>query len=176
MAMQVCGTVKGGARGFKAIATLTRPNNTTSYSADATGIAGDAISDSTAIMSYDLALDGAGLGQMFTIINARIISSVKPAGSVLTANIYIYSTTFAVTADNAELSIDDTTANTGGITIPCLNTFQTALNSKCVSDPGQWLGKLAIGDTKIYFTLQAASAYTPVANEIFTVVLEGVLL
>jgi len=168
---------RSGAQGFKASASFNIPSgNTTTYTIDVNGTAGDAISDSTAILSYDLAADGAAPGQMFSITNARVVSSVKPAGAILNANIHIYSVNFGVTTDNAELSIDDTTANTGGISIPCLNGFQTALNSKCTSDPGQWMGKLAANDTKIYFELQAANAYTPVSGETFTVILEGVLL
>lgn len=165
-----------GTVGFKALANFTRPNNTTPYTADAIGTAGDAISDSTAILNFDLSTFGAVVGQLFMITNARVVSSVKPAGSILNANIHIYSKAFTVTTDNAELSIDNTTAETGGISIPCLNTFQTALNSKCVSDAGEWMGKLDSADTKIYFTLQAVNAYIPVANEVFTVILEGVLL
>jgi hypothetical protein len=164
---------RSGAVCFKATANFTRPSNTIQYSLN------DAITNSTsapAIMSFDLASFGAVVGQFFCITNARIVSSVKPTSAQLSANLWVFMNTFTATNDNAELSIDDATAQSGGIVIPCGNGYQTALNHRCLSDSGQWIGKLASADTKLYFTLQDAGAYTPQADERFDVVIEGMLL
>jgi len=162
---------RSGAVCFKATANFTRPANTTQYALN------DAItSGSTTPLSADLASFGAVAGQYFAITNVRVVSNVKPTSVQLNANVWIFMATFTDTADNAELSIDDTTAQTGGIVIPCTNGYQTALNHRCVSDSGQWIGKLATASTIIYFTLQDAGGYTPQSGERFDVVIEGMLL
>ena len=164
---------RSGAKAFKVTANFTRPSDTTAYTAD------DAITNSTAspaIMSFDLSAFGAVNGQFFQITNARVISSVKGSVTDLNANIWLFNQTFVATNDNSALSIDDTTAETGGIVIPCLNAYRTALNHRCVSDCGAWIGQLAANATTVYFALQAANGYTPTSGEVFYVVLEGVLL
>jgi hypothetical protein len=164
---------RSGAVCFKASTNFTRPANTTQYTLN------DAITDSTSIptiMSFDLASFGAVVGQFFCITNARVISSVKPTSAQLLANLWVFMTTFTATNDNSELSIDDTTTQSGGLVIPCGNGYQTALNHRCVSDSGQWIGKLASNDTKLFFTLQDASGYTPQSGERFDVMIEGMLL
>lgn len=165
--------LKAGARPFKATAYFTRPADANIYAVD------DAICNSTsspAIMSFDLATFGAVVGQAFMVTNARMISDKKPTALDLNANIWIFNQTFAGTNDNSILDIDDATAQTGGIVIPCLNAYRNNSNHRCVSDPGQWVGFLAANNTSIYFTTQAANTYTPQNGERFDVVLEGVLL
>jgi hypothetical protein len=164
---------RSGASAFKAMANFTRATGATPYTID------DSICDSTStptIMSYDLANFGAVVGQQYMITNARVIVSTKGSAGSLNANIWIFNTTFAGTADNAELSIDDATSQTGGIIIPCYNTYSNALNHRCVSDPGQWMGKLAAADTKLYFVVQAANAWTPASADRIDVIFEGILL
>ena len=161
---------RSGAKAFKISGSITRPSNTTQYAIN------DAITDnSTTIMNFDLSSFGATNGQFFAIINARVISSVK-ASTPVNSNIWIMKQTFNATNDNDEFSIDDATAQTGGIVIPCLNTYSTAVNHRAVSDPGQWLGQLAANDTKLYFALQSANTYTPTSGERFDIVIEGLLL
>lgn len=167
------GLVRGGAIGFKATANFARPANTTQYALN------DAITDSATaptILNVDLASFGASVGQFFAITNARVISNVKPSANQLMVNLWVFMTAFAGTNDNSELSVDDATAQTGGVVIPCQNTFQTANNARCISDCGNWMGKLATDDTNLYFTLQDASAYTPQSGETFHIVIEGMLL
>jgi len=156
-----------GSQSFKVLQSFTRPADTTAYTAL------DCIGPVTtpAIMTQDLASYGATVGRFLVITNARIISSIK--GSGLSVNIAIMPTTFVATADNAELSIDDTTAALGGMVIPCNNFYSFAVNSRCVSDPGYWKMQLAAASTTIFFALQAANAYTPTSGEVFTVVMEG---
>lgn len=160
-----------GASGFKILQAFTRPNDGNAYTAL------DAISNSTsapAIMSQDLAAQGATVGRFYAITNARVISSVK--GSGFSCNIWIFPASFSATNDNAELSIDDTTAALGGIVIPCNNNYTAAVNARAVSDPGYWEGQLGAASTTLYFCLQAVNGYTPSANEVFTVVMEGFFL
>lgn len=160
---------------FKILQTFTRPagGDTTQYAAN------DAITTSTsspAIMSQDLAAQGATVGRFLVITNARVISSVAPTALPLQANICIFNQTFTATNDNSALSIDDTTAETGGVIIPCYNNYNLAVNHRAVSDPGWWEIQLAAADTNLFFTLQAANAYTPQSGEVFYVVMEGFFL
>ena len=162
---------KTGMVGFKILQSFTRPSDGNAYTA------GDAICNSTsspAIMSQDLAAFGATVGRFLVITNARVISSIK--GSGLSANICIFPATFAATNDNAELSIDDTTAALGGLVIPCNNNYTLAVNARAVSDPGWWEMQLGAASTTLYWCLQAAAGYTPTSGEVFTVVMEGFFL
>lgn len=155
--------------------------NTFKLSATYGGSALTLTNDGTGTMNaltlcYDLSAFGAIAGQQYQITNARVISSVKPTALDLNVNLWIFNSIFSGTFDNAELSIDDTTAQTGGIVVPCSNPYRTAVNHRCVSDPGLWIGKLAAADTKLYFVPQANNAYTPQSGEVLYVVFEGVLL
>lgn len=165
-------TGRTGMVGFKILQPMTRPSDTPgAYTAL------DAISNSTsapAILSQDLASFGATVGRFLVITNARVISSLKTGG--LSVNLWIMPATFAATNDHAEFSIDDTTAALGGLCIPCTNYYNTALNSRAVSDPGWWEMQLGAASTTVYFALQAASGYTPTSGEVFTVVMEGFFL
>jgi hypothetical protein len=127
-------------------------------------------------LCYDLSVDGAVSGQYFQITNASVISSVKGTSLDLSANIWVFNSIFSGTLDNAALSIDDTTAQTGGKVLPCNNAYRNALNHRSVTDPGIWKMKLAAADTKVFFTLQAANTYTPQSGEVLYVVIEGDLL
>jgi hypothetical protein len=128
------------------------------------------------VLCIDLSTFGAVAGQSYSISNARVVSSVKGSASDLNVNIWIFNSVFTSTLDNAALDIDDTTAQTGGVVIPCVNAYRNASNHRCVSDCGAWAGQLAAADTKLYFILQAANAYTPASSEVLTIVFEGMLL
>jgi len=161
-----------GMTGFKILQSFNRPSNTPGgYTAL------DAISNSTispAIMTQDLASFGCSAGQFLVITNARVVSSLKTGG--LSVNIWVMPATFSATNDHAEFSIDDTTAALGGLCIPCNNYYNTAVNSRAVSDPGWWEMQLGAASTTVYFALQAASGYVPTSGEVFTVVMEGFFL
>ena len=162
---------RSGATAWKASYNITRLTDTTQYAVD------DAISAATpATPSIDLATFGAANGQFIQITNARVISSVKGSVTDLNANIWVFNVAFAPTTDNTAFSVDDTTAQAGGVVIPCLNAFRNALNHRCVSDCGSWIMQLAEADTKIYLGFQAANTYTPVSGEVLYIVLEGLLL
>lgn len=158
---------------FKTSANLTRPANTTQYAVK------DAITDSTSaptVLSFDFSSFDAVVNGFYRIYNARVISSIAQSTLPL-INIILFNTSFTATNDNSALSIDDTTAQSGGIVIPCYNTYDLGANSRCVSDPGAiWQGQFSSSNTTIYGTLQAANAYTPGSGERFDVILEGELL
>ncbi|MEH2393698.1 MAG: hypothetical protein V7K21_19225 [Nostoc sp.] len=161
---------RSGIRAFRAVANFTRPADTTQYTVN------DAITNSTSaptILTADLSSFGGTAGTFICFTNARVISDI--AQTVLPfINVVIFGSTFTVTNDNSQLSIADATAQLGGQIIPCYNTYNFAANSRCVSDPGQWLMQLA--STSIFFTLQAANAYIPGSGERFDVILEGFVL
>ena len=163
---------KQSVRGFRVATNFTRPADTSPYAVF------DAITNSTSApttLSFNLNTFGASNGDFICFTNARIISSVAQS-TLLTANLFVFNQTFAATNDNLQLSIDDATAQTGGVVIPCLNTYNLSANARCVSDAGQWIMKLADASTSIFFALQATNAYTPVSGERFDVILEGFLL
>lgn len=161
---------KSSIRGFRAAANFTRPADTTQYAAN------DAISNSTSaptVLSADLSSFGAAAGGFICFTNVKVISDI--AQTVLPLiNVVIFGSTFTATNDNSQLSITDATAQLGGQIISCYNTYNLSANSRCVSDPGQWLMQLLT--SSIFFTLQAANAYIPGSGERFDVILEGFLL
>ena len=114
---------------FRASASFQRPGDTNAYAQY------DAITNSTsapAVMTLTIA--GAAAGDFIDVRNVRVNTSSKPTGVELSANVFLGKATFTASADNAELSIDDTTA-LGGIWATCANQFQTALNYRVSSDP-----------------------------------------
>lgn len=163
---------RSGVRTFRAAANFTRPADTTAYAVN------DAITNSTSsptVLSADLASFGGANNGFICITNARVISDAAQSTLPL-ANVIIFNQTFTATNDNSALSITDAVAQTGGIVIPCLNTYNLGANSRCVSDNGQWIMQLGAASTSIFFTLQAANAYTPVSGERFDVVIDGFVL
>lgn len=161
-----------GIRGFRATASFTRPSDTAQYTRN------DAITDSTStptVRSFDMSTYGAVNAGFYCITNARVISSINQSILPL-INVVLFNQSFTATSDNAQLSVDDATAQSGGVIIPCTNTYNLGANSRCVSDPGTWIGQLNTSSTILYFTLQAANDYIPGNAEQFHVVLDGYLL
>jgi hypothetical protein len=155
------------ARAFRAVATFNRPADTAAYAQF------DAISDSTSAPTTPvLAIAGAAAGDFIDVRNVRLNTSTKPTGTQLTANVYLGRTTFTATNDNAELSIDDTTAESG-IWVPCVNSFRTALNYRVASDPVSMLMQLSSGS--VFAAIQANSAWAPGNADKITLVVEGYL-
>jgi hypothetical protein len=152
---------------FRAVATFNRPGDTAAYAQF------DAISNSTSAPTTPvLAIAGAASGDFIDVRNVRLNTSTKPSGTVLTANVFLGATTFTATNDNAELSIDDTTAESG-IWIPLANSFRTALNYRVASDPVSMLMQLSSGS--VFAAIQANSAWAPGNADKITLVVEGYL-
>jgi hypothetical protein len=155
------------ARAFRAVATFNRPGDTNAYAQF------DAISNSTSAPTTPaLAIAGAASGDFIDIRNVRLNTSTKPTGVRLTANVYLGATTFAATNDNAELSIDDTTAESG-VWVPLNNSFQSALNYRVSSDPVSMLMQLSSGS--VFAAIQANNAWAPGNADKVTLVVEGFL-
>jgi len=151
---------------------FTRPNNTDTYAQF------DAITTSTsapAIFELDLASIGAVAGQAVEIRKVAVVSSAKQTLLPL-VNAYLSPTTFTATNDNAELSIDDTTMETGGCWLECDTQNRTALNSRVAKSNLNEPMILAAADTKLYGTLQVNNNYVPVASEKFTIIIWVALL
>lgn len=160
---------RSGVKAFKFSQSFTRPNTITAYSAN------DAVTDSESsptILTQDLASFGAVAGQFIVITNIQIVLSVPNSTANLQA--WVFAGTFAGTNDNAALSIDDTTVQSGGHCISMPNSFSTALNTKLQADPGQYVMQLV--GTSLYATLQTPSGYTPTAQAVYTLIIGGYLL
>ena len=167
VAAKLSGVLKVEPVAFRATATFSRPGDTQAYAQY------DAISSSTSAPAViELVITGAASGDYIDIRNVRVNTSTKPTGTKLSANVYISPTTFAATNDNAELSIDDTTAESG-TWIACGNQYQTALNFRAGSDPVSMLMQLSGGS--VFAALQANSAWAPGNADKITLVVEGFL-
>lgn len=152
---------------FRATATFNRPADTTAYAQF------DAITNSTsapAVMS--LAISGAASGDLIDIRNVSVVTGTKPTGTKLSALVFLAPATFTATNDNAELSIDDTTAEAGEWVV-CGNQFQSALNYRVSSDSICQL--LQLTSANVFATLAANTAWAPGNADKITLVVEGFL-
>jgi hypothetical protein len=107
-------------------------------------------------------------GQGIEIRRLAVVSSVKQTTLPL-LNVFLSNTTFTATNDNAALDIADATQQADGAWFACDVQSYTASNSRVdyLSQPQAMI--LAAADTKLYGTVQAANAYTPVSGEVFYV-------
>lgn len=150
---------------FRIEASFTRPADTNAYAQY------DAITNSTSSPTIlSATIPNAVANDFIEIRNVRVNTSTKPTGTKLNANVFFSKTSFTATNDNAELSIDDTTA-AGGAWVSCINQFQTALNYRVSADPSAHLMQLA--SNTVYFTVQANNAWNPGNADVITVVAEG---
>lgn len=143
-----------------------RPADTTTYAV------GDAITNSTTeqvVFELDLSTIGAAVGQSVEIRKIAVVSSVKQTLLPL-LNVYLSSTTFTATADNAALEIADATIELGGAWFKCDEQNYTGLNSSVSKLNANEPMVLASADTKLYGTIQAANAYVPISAEKFTII------
>lgn len=149
----------------KVSTSFTRPNDATPYSI------GDAVTNSTSapvVFTLDLS-DMLNLGGGLEIRKIAIVSSVK--GAVLPIfNIFLSPQTYAISNDNAALDITDAAQENGGTWALCDLQNSTVSNAR-VAYAGVPLPLVLEGTSqKLYGVLQAANAYTPAANEKFTIV------
>jgi len=152
---------------FQAEGSFTRPGDTNAYAQF------DAITNSTSSPSIlTLAITGADAGDFIDIRNVRLNTSTKPSGTRLLANVFLGRASFTATNDNAELSIDDTTASAGAY-VQLTNQFQTALNFRVASDPVSMLMQLSSGS--VFAAIQANNAWAPGNADVLTLVVEGYL-
>jgi hypothetical protein len=160
------GTNVIGKTGYKLVqvsANFTRPSDTTAYAV------GDAVTNSTSapvVFQLDLGALGAVNGQGIEIRKLTVVSSVKQSTLPL-FNVFLSRTTFTATNDNSALDIDDTTMQANGAWFNCDVQNYTASNARVDYLSNAQAMVLAAADTKLYGTIQAANAYTPVSGEVF---------
>lgn len=163
---------KIGTWGKIATASVTRPNDTTAYAA------GDAVTDSTSaptVMTFSSAARiNAGTG---TIIGAVLIDSANQSTKG-DFDLFIFDTTYTPDNDNAAftptdaelqtclavISFTGTTAKTGDATS---GAGGNCIYPSAVVNPIEF--QTLSGSQNLYGALVARNAYTPVANEVFTV-------
>ena len=156
----------------KITTSFTRPADTTPYTI------GDSVTNSTSspsVFQLNIGTLGASNGQSIEIRKIAVVSSAKQSTLPL-FNVYLSSTTFTATNDNSALDIDDTTMESGGAWLSLDEQFYTNSNSRVSKSNANSPMVLAANDTKIYGTLQAANAYTPVSGEKFTIIIWIALL
>ena len=160
------GTNVIGKTGYQLVqvsANFTRPSDTTAYAI------GDAVTNSTSaptVFQLDLGALGAVNGQGIEIRRLAVVSSVKQSTLPL-FTVFLSRATFTATNDNSALDIDDTTQQANGAWFACDVQNYTASNSRVEYISMPQAMSLAVADNKLYGTIQAANAYTPVSGEVF---------
>lgn len=154
---------------------ITRPNDTTQYAA------GDVIAEATTNDYFTFGDASANPAARFKprptglITGARITSSANQS-TKLDAELVLFHTAFTETADNAAWNISDAQLLTriGSIDFPAASwsagnaAAAAAGNAFCDVD-NRGLVYTLTDDMVIYGALIARNAYTPVANEVFTI-------
>ena len=150
----------------------TRPDNTTQYTA------GDTISDSATVLTFDLGLNGISQnGTTGIIVEAYIIDSAYQS-TALQADLLLFNATVTVPTDNAACALTDAEMLTFVARIPFntqiigLPTTGTAGNCVYASGQVNEIFECASTDDALYGVLVARNAYTPIALEVFTVKLK----
>lgn len=148
-------TVDG--RAFRTTTTITRPSNTTAYTA------GDVVGDTGG--SAIISLTAAGPTAGFVIIQSISLvfsDSVVPAG-MGAFRVHMYSASPTAIADNAafDLLSGDRATYMGFIDMPAPQDFGSSLYTQ-VDYPGR-LVKLAAASTTLFVEIETRGAYTPVS-------------
>jgi len=148
-------TVDGKA--YRTTATITRPSNTTAYTA------GDVVGDTGG--SAIISLTSAGPTAGFVIIQSISLvfsDSTVPSG-MGAFRVHLYSASPTAIADNAafDLVSGDRATYMGYIDLPTPADFGSSLYSQ-TDYPGRLI-KLAAASTTLYAELETRGAYTPVS-------------
>lgn len=157
---------KTGYKLVKVTTNFTRPADTTAYAV------GDAVTNSTSaptVFQLDLGALGAVNAQAIEVRKLVVVSSAKQSTLPL-FNVFLSEATFTATNDNSALDIADATQEAGGAWFSCDIQNSTSSNSRVAYLGYSMPVVLAAADTKLYGTIQAANAYTPVNAEKFTVI------
>lgn len=162
--------VVGGAKYFELSANLTRPANTTAYTA------GDAVSDGIpSLLEFDLSAVGAVAGQAIQIVGAVVAVGTPWLASPMFTLWISNDSDFAATADNSPISVADA-INEACIRVKCQETGSSALNQRAESGAISEFYELASDDTKLYVQPALTNAPTPVSGDKITATLRGLLL
>ena len=109
-----------------------------------------------------------GSGQL-EIRKLAVVSSAKQSTLPL-INVFLAPSTFTATNDNSALDLSDAIQENGGAWFNCDVQNYTASNSRVAYISPCVPLVLESNGQKLYGTLQAANAYTPVSAEKFTIV------
>lgn len=148
-------------------ASFTRPSNTTTYTA------GDAISNSTAVMTFAGALKG-----FYGCIQQAILIDSANQALLVDAELWLFDTAPAVQADNVAVTFTDSElARLVGVIDFAVADGKVGLSTSGAGGNAVNV-QLSLGipikgllSNDIYGVLVARNAYIPVSAEIFTVVL-----
>lgn len=147
-------------------ATITRPNDTTTYAA------GDVIGTAASqVLVFDLTSTPFYQGRG-TLLNAILTSSASPA-LLPNLELWVFSASPAVGADNtAWAATDGDLLNLVGI-YPFASTYLGGAsgNHAQLAAAQAWPFEMASGAGTLYGVLVVRNAYVPVANEVYQVVL-----
>ena len=150
---------------------FTRPSNTIAY------VVGQAVTNSTSAPSvFTIDLSGFAVnGQSIEIRKVAVVSSAAQTTLPL-FNVYLSGTTFDATNDGSAMSIPLATMQAGGAWFLCDIQNTAGVCSRCtyLSVPMPMI--LDAANNKLYGTIQAANAYTPISGETFTVIIWAALL
>jgi hypothetical protein len=146
-----------------ATATLTRPADTTAYTA------GDAMTDSTETPTI-LTLDfGTSVkGSMLEVSRVEIVSKASPA-TLLTCSLLLSPVTFAGTNDNAALAITEASLVAGMVVVPVSSGLDCGTPALLYANSLSLPIKLAAASSTLYAALVATNAYAAASAETFKV-------
>ena len=143
--------------GFRSVATITRPSNTTAYTA------GDVVGDTGG--SAILSMTSAGPSGGFVLVQSvSLIFSDRTVPSGMGAfRIHMYSASPTAIADNAafDLASGERDAYMGYIDLPAPLDFGSTIYTQ-TDYPGRLI-KLAAASTTLFAEIETRGAYTPVS-------------
>lgn len=151
-------------------ASFTRPGNTTAYAS------GQLVANSTtaaAVVPLAFTVGGNAMPGMMRLTRVRLFKSGTSAtNAAFRAHVYGASPTVA-NGDGGVWSTSQAAAYLGAIDVPSLKAFTDGCSDIGASAAGSELMlRLAAGNV-FYALLEARGAYTPIANEQFTLTLES---
>lgn len=158
-----------GATVLDAAATVTRPSNTTAYTA------GDALSNSTSAPTsggFTLSNAAAASGEGGIITDAVIVSSNAPA-TPLRGEIWLFDGAATNINDNDAFALSDADALLCLGKIPFALTVEAGNNSHA-HVKGLNIGYHCVGSANLRFLVRVLHAYIPASGETLTVRIKGV--
>jgi hypothetical protein len=151
-------------------ASFTRPNNTTAY-ASGQLVANSTTAGSVAAMQFPIG--GNSIPGMTRITRVRLVKSNNSvANASFRVHLYAAQPT-AANGDGGNWSTDQAANYLGSIDVASMKAFTDGACDVGASAAGsEFLIRLPSGRT-VFALIEARAAYTPVANEVFTLILES---
>ena len=143
--------------GFRTTVTITRPNNTTAYTA------GDVVGDTGGSAILTFSNMGPNSGYVLIQSAALIFSDSAVPSGMASFRVHLYSASPTAIADNAayDLVSADRSAYMGYFDLPAPVDFGSTLYTQ--TDYIGRMIKMATGSTTIYAEIETKGAYTPVS-------------